>query len=126
MTINWRKTAGGVEIAEHEDMTCIVWGHGGVVVARNGDNSAQERYCNGLDAAKEWFEHTCCQPKYTVTKYGDGGEVYASNDGKRVAMASVRPCGRSESLCGDGDGRLLYEAEKARQHAINYVTGKDL
>ena len=45
MTINWRKTAGGVEIAEHEGMTCIVWGHGGVVVARNGDNSAQVLNC---------------------------------------------------------------------------------
>lgn len=125
MTIEWRKTAGGVEIAEHEDLTAIAYPcEARVDVFRNCTHI--DRSSNlSHETAKQWFEREYCQPKYTVTKYGDGGEVYASEDGKRVAMVTVL-CGAWSLDRGDGHCKTgICEYELAKIEAIAYVTGKD-
>lgn len=124
MTIEWRMTAGGVEIAEYEDMTCVVYQSGWVEIMKGGA-WFHERDLHNTNAAKQWFEREYRQPKYTVTKYGDGGEVYASNDGKRVAMVTVL-CGAWSLDRGDGHCKTgICEYELAKIEAIAYVTGKD-
>lgn len=122
MTIEWRKTAGGVEIAEHDSLTCVVY-CGRVEVYRNG---LEIDGCGFSDElySKRWFEEKYCQPKYTVTKYGDGGEVYASNDGKLVAMVNRWHGDRNGWECSTGNGKCLTGIDEitATEKAIAYVT----
>jgi hypothetical protein len=126
--IEWRRTAGGAEIAEFEDMTCVLHGcKGAEVLVLKG----REVYDSGIsfgsaEDAKRWFERERCRPKYTLTKYPDGGEVYVSEDGQRVAMV-VRLHGDRNGWCvnaGDGQCRVGIDDSAARMHAEDYVSGK--
>lgn len=121
MTINWRKTAGGVEIAEHEDMTAIVYLSGYVEVLRAGTCRETCRDYQSPHGGKQWFEHKYCRPKYTVTKYPDGGEVYASEDGQRVAMVTMSNSMYWTEL-GNGAGEFQDDCESAVKAAIAYVS----
>lgn len=121
MTINWRKTAGGVEIAEHEGMTAIAYTHEARVEVFKAGRKINGHSGVAYDAAKQWFEREFCRPKYTVTKYPDGGEVYVGEDGQRVAMVTM-----SDSIYwterGNGDGEFQDDCESAVKAAIDYVS----
>jgi hypothetical protein len=114
--IEWRRTAGGVEIAEFGDMTAVRFGQyihvmrGGVMI----DSFECER------DPKYWFEQKYYRPEYTVTKYPDGGEVYVSEDEQRVAMVSSNR-GRWWTEKGNGQGDSHGDEKSAIKQAIDYV-----
>lgn len=119
--IEWRKTAGGVEVADHLDMTAIAYTREARVEVFKAGRKIDGHSGVAYDAAKQWFEREFCQTKYTVTKYPDGGEVYVSEDGQRVAMVTM-----SDSMYwterGNGAGEFQDDCESAVKAAIDYVS----
>lgn len=119
--IEWRKTAGGVEVADHLDMTAIAYTREARVEVFKAGRKIDGHSGVAYDAAKQWFEREFCRQKYTVTKYPDGGEVYVSEDGQRVAMVTM-----SNSMYwterGDGAGEFQDDCESAVKAAIDYVS----
>jgi hypothetical protein len=118
--IEWRRTAGGVEIAEFEQYTAMVHADGYIAVFADGKQS-DFRDCADVANGKKWFEYHYCRPKYTVTRYPDGGEVYVSEDGQRVAMVSYHH-GDWWYMRGGQRGYSGTRDVDARQHAIDYVS----
>jgi hypothetical protein len=126
--IEWRKTAGGVEIAEFGDITAVAYPSGKITVTKCGETGNSLSFYTATDA-KKWFEDNFAKPKpattkhdtYTVTKYPDGGEVYVSEDGQRVAMVS---CTNKLWYVNTGAGAWVQLAgvEFCRVEAIDYVS----
>lgn len=119
--IEWRQTAGGVEIAEHEDMTAIAYTYEARVEVFKAGRMIDGSSNLSHETAKQWFDREYCKPRYTVDKFEDCGEVYWSLDGKRVAMV-----GRYSEGWRALDGRGWLTTSPVQSDVVNeairYVT----
>lgn len=126
-TLEWRTTSGGIEIAEYDNMAFIVLYDGVGVVYKNGK---VHDACNKKtpEEAKEWFRLTHCKLPYIVETFSDGGEIYKSLNGERVAFIprTITEASKTYYLQGDGNSLWCDYRQIAKNKAIAYVTFKDI